>query len=183
MFFLPFGLILCSKHSSLCVMGMACYVCCWFHPFSCWLVTMCFFIVLIFACCWFWKSFVKWVWYLCDLLLSLVYVLKLAYGIGLLCFYDNIMCEWWHLESIPLKQLLFLNVVSHGHVLYCGCSDPSFWNFMWSILSYPFLMFECFLCMHIMVMVNCLIDSSGWICLSMLFCTITILLHLSYCAP
>ena len=107
MFCLPFGLILCSKHSSLCVMGMACYVCCWFHPFSCWVVTMCFFIVLIFACCWFWKSFVKWVWYLCDLLFSLVYVLMLAFGIGLLCFNVYITCGWWHLESIPLKYLIF----------------------------------------------------------------------------
>ena len=148
-------------------MGMASCVCCWFHPFSCWLVTMCFFFVMIFACCWFSNSFVKWVWYFCDLLLSLVCVLKLACGIGLLCFYDNITCVCWHLESIPLKQLHFLNVVSHCHVLYFGCSDPSFWNFMWSILCYPFLMFECCLCMHIMVIVDCLIDSYFWICVSL----------------
>ena len=42
MFCLPFGLILCSNHSFLCVMGMECLV--WYcsHLFSCWAVTMCF---------------------------------------------------------------------------------------------------------------------------------------------
>ena len=91
MFLLLFGLILCLKYFSLCVMGMACYVCYCSHLFSCWAVTMCFFIVLIFACCWVWKSFIKWVWSLFDLLISLAWVLMLDFGIGLLSFYDNIM--------------------------------------------------------------------------------------------
>ena len=34
-FLLPFGLILCSKYFSLCVMGMACFVCYCSHLFSC----------------------------------------------------------------------------------------------------------------------------------------------------
>ena len=45
-------------------------------------------------------------------------------------------------------------------------------------------MFECCICLHIMVMITCLIDSFvSWFCLSMPLCTITILLHLSFCAP
>ena len=112
-----------------CVRNFFCFDCCCFQPLSCWVVTMCFFIVLIFACCWFWKSFVKWVWYLCDLLLSLVCVLMLACGFGLLCFMLTYRVRW-HLQNIPLKQLRFLNVVSHCHMFYFECSDSSFWNFI-----------------------------------------------------
>ena len=41
-----------------------------------------FFIVLIFAWCWVWKSFLKWVWCLFDLLISLAWILMLDFGIG-----------------------------------------------------------------------------------------------------
>ena len=41
-----------------------------------------FLIVLIFACCWVWKSFLKWVWCLFDLLISLAWVLMLVFSIG-----------------------------------------------------------------------------------------------------
>ena len=151
------------------------------------LVTLCFFFVLLFACWWFSNSFVKWVWYFCDLLFSLVCVLMLACGFGLLCFMLTYRV-WWHLQNIPLKQLHFLNVVSHCHVLYFGYSDPSFWNFM-PVLSYV----VCFM----LSVLNAWMLSfyayhghgrlSHWqlflnLCLFMLYCTFTILLHLSYCA-
>ena len=169
-------------------MGMACYDCCWFHPFSYWVVTMCSFIVLIFACCCFWKSFVKWVWYLCVLFLSLVCVLMLACGFGFTVFYANISCVMAS-SKYSFKTTSFSKCcVSLPCVLFW-----MFWFFslifypcsylMWYVLWYPFLMFECYLCMLIMIMVNCLIDSSVWSCLYMFLCTITILLHLSYYAP
>ena len=187
MFCLPFGLILFSNHSSLCVMGMTCYVCCWFYPFSCWVVTMFLFIVLIFACCWFWKSFAKWVWYFCDLLFSLVYVLMLAYGIGLLCFNVYISCGWWLLQSNLLKQL-FLNVVSQPCVLV--------WM-LWSFILKFFPMFISYVVCFMISVLNARMLSLyayhghgrlfHWqFCLNLSlydFCTITILLHLSHYAP
>ena len=98
------------------------------------LVTLCFFFVLLFAYCWFSTSFVKWVWYFCGLIHSFVGVLKYACSIGLLILYYYAFC--WHNVCVmaswkyTFKALHFLNVVSHCHVLYFGCSDPSFWNFM-----------------------------------------------------
>ena len=56
---------------------------------------------------------------------------------------------------------------------------------MWSVLWYPILLFKCCLCMHIMVMVNCLIDSYVWICVSLCsfalspFCCTCHIVHLN----
>ena len=49
--------------------------------------------------------------------------------LGLLCFMLTYHV-WWHLQNIPLKQLRFLNVVSHCHVFYFECSNSSVWNFI-----------------------------------------------------
>ena len=80
-----------------------------------------------------------------------------------------VIASWKYLS----KTLHFLNVMSHCHVLYFWCPNLSFWYFMpvpilcSLFFCYPFLMFECCHFLHIMVMVDCLIDSYLWICVSL----------------
>ena len=80
-----------------------------------------------------------------------------------------VIASWKYL----FKTLHFLNVMSHCHVLYFGCPDISFWYFMpvpilcGLFFCYPFLIFECCHFLHIMVIVDYLIDSYFWICVSL----------------
>ena len=126
---------------------------------------------------------------LCDLLHSLVCVLKYACGIGLLIsYYMCVIASWKYL----FKTLHFLNVMSHCHGLYFGCFDLSFWYFylflsyvVWFLLSVPNVQMLSFF-LHIMVMVDCLIDSYFWICVSLCsialspFCCTCLIVHFSF---
>ena len=91
-------------------------------------------------------------------------------------FYVDTTCVCLHLESISLKHFIFWMLcltVMCSFLGVCGFH----WSFilmfyaysylMWSDFLYTFLIFECCHFQHIMVMVNCLIDSYFWICISL----------------
>ena len=131
------------------------------------------FFVLCFGYCWFSYSFGKWVWYfLCFtpfICVSVLVCLRhwITYFI-LLCFYVDITCVCLHLEGISLKHSIFLMLclTTMCSILgVCGFHWSSILMFyacsslMWSCLCYPSLLFKCSQSVHIMVMVDCLIDS------------------------
>ena len=104
------------------------------------------------------------------------------------CFYDNITCVWWHLESIPLKHFIFCMLC-----LTAMCSILGVLILHFEILSLLLSYVVCFMLSVLNVRMLSLYAYHGhgrlshWqlflnLCLSMLYCTFTILLHLSYCA-
>ena len=108
----------------------------------------------------------------CDLLHSFVCVCwsmpeALDYLSHITVFYVDTTCVCLHLESISLNHFIFwmLCLTAMCSILgVCGFH----WSFilmfyafsylMWSYLCYPSLMNECSQSVHIMVMVDCLID-------------------------
>ena len=121
-------------------MGMASCVCCCFHRFFILWSHCAFSFVLLFACCWFSNSFDIWVWYILRLVPSI-------------CVCIAVCLRHW------ITYLILL-------CLYASLPCALFW-IMWSDFCYPFLKFECCHFLHIMVMVDCLIDSYFWICVSL----------------
>lgn len=131
------------------------------------------FFVLCFGCCWFSNSFDKWVWYFLWLTPFICVCVEVCLRhwityLILLCFYVDITCVCLRLESISLKYFIFwmLCLTAMCSILgVCGFH----WSFilmsyacsylMWSYLCYLSLMFECSQSVHIIVMVDCLIDS------------------------
>ena len=131
------------------------------------------FFVLCFGCCWFSNSFDKWVWFFLWLTPFICVCVKvcLRYWITylrLLCFYVDITCVCLRLESISLKHFIFWMLCLTAMCFILGVCGFH-WSFilmfyacsylMWSYLCYQSLMFECSQSVHIMVMVDCLIDS------------------------
>ena len=160
------------------------------------LVTMFLFFVLCSGCCWFQTLLLKGFGTFCDLLHSFVCVLKYAWGIGLLISYYCALC--WHNMCVLaswkylFKTLHFLNVMPHCHVLLFGC--------LWFSLIFHFDVLCLFLSYVVIFMLSvlnvrmlsiCAYHGHGrlshWqlflnLCFSMLYCTFTILLHLTHCA-
>ena len=140
-----------------------------------------FFFVLLFACCWFSNSFDKWVWIFKLLRHWITYLV-------LLCFHDDIPCVWLHLESFSLQHFIFWILC-----LTAMCSILGVLIFHFDILR----MFLSYVVLFMLSILNVRMLSiyayhghgrlSHWqlflnLCFSILYCTFTILLHLSHCA-
>ena len=160
-------------------MGMAGCVCCCFHLFFILWSHCAFSFVLLFACCWFSNSFDKWVWYILWLAPSICVCVEVCLRhwityLILLCLYDNITCVWLHLESISLKHFIFLMLCLTA---MCFILDYVVW-FLLSIPNVRMLSFSAYhghgRLSHWQLFLN--------LCFSMLYCSFTIVLHLSYCA-
>ena len=80
-----------------------------------------------------------------------------------LCWHNMCVLAFW---MLCLTAMCFILGVCGFHwsfiLMFYACS-----YLMWSYLCYPSLMNECSQSVHIMVMVDCLIDSYFWICVSL----------------
>ena len=156
---------LCAGYGGLCLMLISSGIVL--------LVIMFLFFVLCFGCCWFSNSFDKWVWYFLWLtpFICVCVDVCLRHWITyliLLCFYVDVTCVCLCLESISLKHFIFWMLCLTAMCSILGVYGFH-WSFilmfyacsylMWSYLCYQSLMFECSQSVHIMVMVDCLIDS------------------------
>ena len=159
-------------------MGMAGCFCCCFNPFSyCWshcaFSLFCYLLVVDFQ-----TLLINGFGTFCDLLHPFVCVeVCLRHWITyliLLCLYDNITCVWLHLESISLKHFIFWMLCLTA---MCFILDYVVW-FLLSIPNVRMLSFSTYhghgRLSHWQLFLN--------LCFSMLYCTFTILLHLSHCA-
>ena len=174
-------------------MGMAGCVCCCFHLFSyCWshcaFSLFCYLPVVDFQTLLI-NGFGIFLWLAPFICVCVEVCLRhwITYLI-LLCFYDDITCVWLHLESFSLKHFIFWMLCLTAMCSILGVLIFHF-DILCLFLSYVVLFRLSVL--NVQMLSICAYHGHGrlshWqlflnLCFSMLYCTFTIVLHLSYCA-